>query len=438
MKPLRLKEESMNTFAVAELKEGMFFTAEVQLDNTFSLLNPMTPIKDDLIKALLDWNFKEVYSPGVINTAGTPVQQTSDGMQGSENNASPADTLRANIEQITQNEDGSKSKYDIVKLVYNEYLVYINAIYTRYATHRELNYKGLYEIIKDLCIFVNQNRRYILRISPAMDPESKDFLVYHSMRSTIFAIVIGIQLKIPLSKLTEIGVACVVHEIGMIKLPPQYYMTNRILTPAEKKTIYTHPVLSYDIVKSYNFPLGVSLAVLEHHEKEDGSGYPRKLEGKDISLYAKIISIACSFEAITAPRHHRSAQSSHEAMVEMLKNTGKQYDETVIKALLYSMSLFPIGSYVFLADGRVGLIADTNPEDPKNPIVQLINEKTETGADKFVKSGTGEIKIKRVLTKAETEEFLKTLEPKDVPSVSHTNNDDDVDDIEELEELEEI
>ncbi len=425
----------MNTYAVAELKEGMYFTAEVQLDNTFSLLNPMTPITESLIKALLDWNFKEVFSTGSISTAATSIQHSADSNEIEESKGNPETLLKEKIAQINKSAGEAVNKFDIVKAIYNEYLNYINAVYTRFATHRELHYSPLYDVVKDLCIFINQNRRYILRVTPAMEPESKDFLVYHSMRSTVFAIIIGIQLKIPLSKLSEIGVACVLHEIGMIKLPPQYYMTNRILTPAEKKTIYTHPLLSYDIVKSYNFPLSVGLAVLEHHEKEDGSGYPRKLTGKDISLYAKIISIACSFEAITAPRHHRSAQSSHEAMVEMLKNTGKQYDETVIKALLYSMSLFPIGSYVYLADGRIGLVADTNPEDPKNPIVQLMNEKTENGADRFVKSGIGEFQIKRVLTKQETEDFVKTLLPKDVPQSDSSEEDDDLEELEELEEI---
>ncbi len=426
----------MNTFAVADLKPGTYFSAEVQLDNTFALLNSITPVTESLIKALQDWNFKEVFSTGSVSTAATGLQDSSTNNQESETKANPEVSLKEKIAKITANGEGILTKFELVKAIYNEYLNYINSIYTRFATHRELNYKAIYETVKDLCIFINQNRRYILRVTPAMEAESKDFLVYHSMRSTVFAIIMGIQLKIPLSKLSEIGVACVIHEIGMIKLPPQYYMTNRILTPAEKKTIYTHPLLSYDILKGYNFPLSVSLAALEHHEKEDGSGYPRKLTGKDISLYAKIISIACSFEAITAPRHHRSAQSSHEAMVEMLKNTGKQYDETVIKALLYSMSLFPIGSYVYLADGRIGLIADTNPEDPKNPIVQLINEKTESGGDKFVKSGTGEIQIQRVLTKEETEDLLKTIAPKEEPTTEAVADDDD--DLEELEELEEI
>ena len=104
-------------------------------------------------------------------------------------------------------------------------------------------------------------------------------------------------------------------------------------------------------MKGFDFPLSICLGVLEHHEKENGKGYPRHLSGARISPYAKIIAVACSFEAITSPRHYKEAKSSYEAMVELLKNESKQYDETVIKGLLFSLSLFPIGAmFVFLTE----------------------------------------------------------------------------------------
>ncbi len=423
----------MNSFTVANLKPDTYFSSEVRLDESFILLHPLTPVTNELIKALMEWNFKEVFSNGTSSTDAVsqvePEEHEPPVVTEKVMSKSPFNVkLLQNIEKITATIDDNTDKLSTVKAIYAEYLDYINSVYTRFATHKELQYKPLYEAVKELCIFINQNRRHILRINPEVESENKDFLIYHSMKSTVIAIVIGIQLKIPLSKLTEIGVACILHEIGMVKLPPQYYMTNRILTPLEKKTIFTHPVLSYDIIKGYDFPLSISLAALEHHEKEDGSGYPRKLAGINISLYAKIISVACSFEAITAPRQHRSAQSSHEAMVELLKNTGKQYDETVIKALLYSMSLYPVGSYVYLSDGKIGLVADTNPEDPKNPIVQLLNEKTENGADKFVKSGKDQYQITRVLTTEETKNLLNTIAPKE----DETTNKEDLEELEEI------
>ena len=391
----------MNTYNTLDLKPDMFITAETRIDNTFLLLTPQTPITQTLIQALLDWNFNSVISTGTL-VDKTSMTKENESQKNSEVNIPAAERIKRSIAEITKE---AKSRFELVKQVYNEYIDFIIYTYTRYATHSELNYQEIYDVVKDLCLFVNQNRRYVLQVNPPIDPDNKNFLVNHSMRSTILSIVMGIQLKTPLRVLTEIGVACILHEIGMMKFPPQFYMTNKTLTPTERKTMFTHPLLSYEILKSLDFPLKISMAALEHHEKEDGTGYPRKLQGTNISLYAKIISVACSFEAITAPRHHRDAKNSHEAMVEMLKNTGKQYDENVIKALLSSMSLYPIGSYVSLMDGRLALVADTNPEDPKNPIVQILNEKTPTGGAKFAKSGTDEVLITRVLSKAEIEAY---------------------------------
>ncbi len=396
----------MNTYKVLDLKPEMYFTADARIDNTFLLLTPQTPITQSLLQALSDWSFNEVFSLGNI-TDKSKVTKDIENLKNENDGLTPAERMKKTIEEISKS---TNSRFELVKQVYNEYIAYIISVFTRYATHKEINYQDLYDVVKDLCLFVNQNRRYVLQVNPPVDADNRNFLVNHAIRSTILAIVMGIQLKTPLSKLTEIGVACILHEIGMIKFPPQFYMTNKTLTPSERKTMFTHPVLSYEILKSLDFPLNISMAALEHHEKEDGTGYPRKLLGKDISLYAKIISVACTFEAITAPRHHREAKNSHEAMVEMLKNTGKKYDENVIKALLNSMSLYPIGSYVSLMDGRKALVADTNPEDPKNPIVQILEETNPNGSPKFAKSGTDEVLITRVLLKQEIELLQKKMQ----------------------------
>ena len=195
------------------------------------------------------------------------------------------------------------------------------------------------------------------------------------------------------------------HEIGMLQLPPQYYLADKTLTGVEKKAILAHPIYSYNILKKANFPPSICLGVLDHHEREDGSGYPRHLPGNELSLYSKIIAVACSYEAITAPRHYKDAQGSYEAMVEILKNSRKIYNETIIRALLSAVSLFPIGSYVYLSDGRIGQVVDANQENPKNPIVQVLNDPTtiEDKEEIITTSDTG-IHIVRPLNKEETDE----------------------------------
>ena len=96
-------------------------------------------------------------------------------------------------------------------------------------------------------------------------------------------------------------------------------------------------------------------------------------------------------------------------MVELLKNQSKQYDELVIKALLYSLSLFPVGSYVFLSNGKVARVSDVNPENPKFPIVQLVNERDEAGKQITIKTSNSGLKIVRVLNKQEQADIVEAI-----------------------------
>lgn len=415
----------MNSFNINEVKPGIFFTSDVMLDKTFLLLTNSIPLSEGMIKALQDWDFKQIFSDGNLSTSSvsnTSSQNITDIKLDEINSDKPitdsskinamrkalenAETIELDDIGNEKESDAEANRLSVVTTVYNEYINYVSKVYRTYATRKKLDLDDLSATVKDLCIYIKENKRYVLRIQPSQDATSKEFLVSHSLRSTIYAITIGMQLRLPLSNLIELGVSCILHEIGMIRLPPQLYMTDRILTPSERKIICTHPIISYNILQEFKFPLKICLGVLEHHEKENGTGYPSRMNGEKISVYAKIISVACSFEAITSPRHYKESQSSYEAMVDMLKNNTQQYDENVIKALLYSLSLFPIGGYVYLSNGKIAQVIDVNPENPKNPIVQLVSTIKGLESEVIHTSETG-IKIVRALTKAETVDLQK-------------------------------
>ena len=290
------------------------------------------------------------------------------------------------------------------RVFYNDYLQYIDTVFKSYTQTKTLDQTALAEKIDALCAFIRENQRYLLRIMPTDEAKNKHFLVNHSMRSTVLALIIGITLKLPQDKLTDLGIACLLHEVGQIRLPPQLYMTNRPLSGEEKSKMAAHPILSYNILKENNFPVAIQIAALEHHEREDGTGYPRKLTGQKISAFAKIISVACSFEAITAPRQFREARTTYEAMLDILKNNEQQYDEIVLKALLHSLSLFPIGAFVRLANGKTAQVIDITPGHPKNPVVKIMGETQECETD------DGEHKIIRVLNAQESESLKHSAE----------------------------
>lgn len=403
----------MSTVKLENLKSDLSFNGDLQLDKNFILLPAKAVVSDDLIKVLTDWNFTEFQCSEEVPDFSSSQEKKQDSKASSESKVSTVkDSVKQALAKAKTSEwiSTERSKMNSVQTVYNEYMNYINSVYTHYATHKKIDFQELSDTVKDLCVFIKDNKRYVLRITPSAEARSKNFLVIHSMRSTVLAITVGLELHMALSKLIELGISCILHEIGMLRLPPQLYMTDRPLTAAERAQIMTHPHTGFNILKDLEFPLSILLGVLEHHEKENGLGYPRHLPGNKITTYAKIISVACSFEAITAPREYKSERTTFDAMVEMLKNPNGQYDSTVIKALLYSLSLYPIGAYVCLKNGKIGIVTDVSPNNPKNPIVQLANERNEDGTVKAIQTDDNQNRIVRVLSKEEQQQVQKDME----------------------------
>lgn len=413
----------MNTLELSALKEGMSFTGDLYIDSTFLFLPKNADLNEDMIKAIEKWQFSSVLCDGDVDLGGeiassvdlTATESTTLSEINKEDSDSKInDSIKKAIENSKKTVIGNsdKDRMEMVEKVYYEYLNYIESVFTHYATHKKINQDDLEESIQELCIFIKDHRRYILRVNPSVEETGKNFLIVHTMRTTVLALAIGLQLHSPLSKMVELGVTCIIHEIGMLKLPPQLYMANRPLTSGEKAQISKHTVLGYTIAKELNFPLSMQLGVLEHHEKENGSGYPRKLTGDQISSMGKIISVACSYEAMTSSRSYRSAKDTFDSIMELIQNKNHSYDMTVIKALLYAVSLYPIGSYVYLSNRKIAEVIDSNPEDPKNPIVQMLTEFESDGSLKIVQTGKDGISILRVLSPHEKQDMLKAVEEK--------------------------
>ncbi len=367
----------MDTIQVDTLHKDLSFTGDLLLDGTFLLLPQTAPISQELIDALTEWEFTTVLCDGNLSLGGDiGIESNSD-----DNSNTSKENFGVSLKKAIASTKSSyivnsdQSRMDMVESVFNEYMNYIEKVFTHYATHKEIDQAELSETIQELVMFVKDHKRYILRINPNPDDAGKNFLVIHSMRTTVLAIAIAQQLHLPLSKIIEVGVACIIHEIGMLRVPPQLYMSSRNLTIGERATISKHTIFGYTIVKDLNFPLSIQLGVLEHHEKENGSGYPRKMTGDKISSNAKIIAVACSFEAISSPRGYKAERSTFDAMIELIQNKNHAYDDSVLKALLYTVSLYPIGTYVYLSNRKVAIVIDSNPENPKCPVVQLLTEK---------------------------------------------------------------
>jgi HD-GYP domain-containing protein (c-di-GMP phosphodiesterase class II) len=374
----------VSNFIIKDIPPESYFSKPVFLDDQFILAAPETPFSVELSKTLLEWEFREVISEGEPRE-----EYFSTGVDTVKTEESADLALLNDNDQIKQAED-----------FYTTFYRYVEDIFINITIKNELSFKDVAEKIKGVCDVIKQDRRFLLRAQKNLEP-GENYLASHAVRSTIISIIIGTYLKLPNHRLIELGVAALLHEIGMVKLPPQIYLNNRPLSPQEKKAIFTHPVLSFNILKSFDFPLNISLAALEHHERENGSGYPQKLTGNKISLYGKIIAVACSYEALTNDRPHKDAKDGYTGMIDLLKNVGKQYDDTIVRALVFSLSIYPIGLYVLLSNGKKGQVIDVNTDSPRFPIVQIFGDLTPDGKNKTVETSQDGVYIVRPLVREE-------------------------------------
>jgi HD-GYP domain-containing protein (c-di-GMP phosphodiesterase class II) len=375
-------------YQVNEIKTGYFFTEPVYLDKQFVLTTPEMKFTGEMKKALDEWKFKEVYS------AGSPTEEYTA--------VTTEKTESGGVSHISSYGDTGELKR--AEEFYADFLQYVETLFARVEQTNKLDFNSIIEKMKTVCDTIKEDRRFILRIEQnQFSGPNENYMASHAAKSTIISIVIGLQLKMPNHRLIELGVSALLHEIGMTRLPEETYLSSRPLEIDERKAILAHPILGYNILKSSEFPMNITTPVLEHHERESGDGYPRKLTGEKISLNSKIIAVACSYEALSANRPHKKAKDGYTGMMELLKNSGHQYDDAVVRALVFSLSLYPIGLYVLLSSGRKGQVVDVNPENPRFPIVQILGELTPNGKNKTVETSQDGVYILRPLTKDETD-----------------------------------
>jgi len=168
------------------------------------------------------------------------------------------------------------------------------------------------------------------KIAETRDP----YTAGHQKNVSQVATFIAQEMKLPQDKIEGIRIASLVHDIGKISLPAEILNKPTKLSEIEYSLIKDHSQVGYDILKSIEFSWPVAQIVLQHHERLDGSGYPRGLKGEDIIIEARIIGVADVVEAMSSHRPYRPALGVDAALEEISKNKGILYDSEVVDVCL--------------------------------------------------------------------------------------------------------
>jgi HD-GYP domain-containing protein (c-di-GMP phosphodiesterase class II) len=195
-----------------------------------------------------------------------------------------------------------------------------------------------------------------------------DYILTHLINVMIYSMRIARKMTYSTQSLIDIGLAAVLHDAGMFQVAPEILAKPDRLTPEEAAEVRKHTTSGGHILGRYKdqFPLLVCVAE-QHHEREDGSGYPAGLGGAEVHEYAKIVALADTYEAMTHDRPHRKALSVRALLDSRDMQT---FSRDVLKAFLDAMQVYPIGSLVELNSRCVCKVIDTNIDNPLKPIVR--------------------------------------------------------------------
>lgn len=383
----------MKRIPVRELQAGSYFDAPLFLDESYILLAPDTPVTDSLVRRLSTWEFREVISEGGL-ISGPPSES-----------AAPSQAPGILSADLKEEETRRETLASYRKTVSS-----LDAIFAKFKSKDELRISEATEIVKTLMSMVRSRSRFALNL-PDIETEDKGFLVSHSVKTSILSIAVADFLKLPTHRTIEVGMAGLLHTIGMLRIPSDIYLSDRQLAPKERQMIVAMPILGFRSLKAAEFPMPICLAVLEHHERIDGSGYPRNLTGDKLSLYGKILAVASSYVAAVSARPFREARDGHSGIMDLLRDRGRLYDEKVLRALVFTLSIYPIGTYVELTNGSKGVVVKTNTETPKLPIVKLLTSQTgEAYVERPVlqTEESGELSVARPLSAEEVRQLKLT------------------------------
>jgi HD-GYP domain-containing protein (c-di-GMP phosphodiesterase class II) len=231
-----------------------------------------------------------------------------------------------------------------------------------------VSHDALTRMVEDLDLFV----------ALGIQPQTDGYPSKHAMQTAMLALAIGTNLGLPYQRLVELGVGCLIHDVGMLNINHDVVNANHRLDDIEFLEITKHPTLTFDLIRDLtDVPNGSRMVAYQMHERQNGSGYPRRRRGSQIHPLARIAAVADVFVAMVSPRPHRPALHPYAAMEQILHGTHTGlYDPSVVRALLHTVSLFPLGSYVQLNDGQVGKVLRTNGVEYMRPIIELWSSPT--------------------------------------------------------------
>ncbi|HEV2212184.1 MAG TPA: HD-GYP domain-containing protein [Gammaproteobacteria bacterium] len=214
--------------------------------------------------------------------------------------------------------------------------------------------------------------------------ERNAYIYRHSVNASVWGMAFARQLGLDKQAMQEIGLGCMLFDIGKMQLPAELLERAGPLNPAERTQARSHVTHSLTmLVKSGGVTQRTLDLVRSHHERFDGSGYPAGLKANEIPTFAKIAGIVDCYDALTSSRPYAKLRTPHEALTEIYSWRGKLFQPEVVEQFMQLVGVFPTGSLVELNTGAVGVVIAQNETRRLRPRLMLVLDERKKRLHRF-------------------------------------------------------
>lgn len=200
---------------------------------------------------------------------------------------------------------------------------------------------------------------------------SSDANYTHPLNVTVLALIIAKSIGISKEDARLLGLAALFHDIGKAEISDKILLKKDPLTKSEQSHFEQHSEIGARMAQEVGLPVRIGKIIMQHHEHDDGSGYPKHLKGERTDELAKIIALVNAYDSLCNPNNTALAKTPYEALAHMYASQRAKFDESLLKRLIKSLGIYPPGSIVRLSTGSYATVISVNPNKPLRPFVML-------------------------------------------------------------------
>ncbi|GMO24200.1 MAG: HD-GYP domain-containing protein [Termitinemataceae bacterium] len=396
----------MNAIDVKSLKEGEKYSAPLLLEDGGLFVPENVPLRAKDISFLISLDIATVFcagslivdrgkvplnvGPAVARVANNAVAQSTFTAYVSPQRAAAIDAATkrnlaqtAGMTDIEMQANAANLDADIMQRMdrsnvetSKKLVLLINQLDTLFKdikTEKAVNTKRFWQITATLLHIIKSDKRGAVDFILGNAVSDGVEIAKSAVNVAILSALISEDMGFHAHQVPEIAAGALLHDIGMLRMPPSIVNKREALSAEEAKIISSHPVSSFKIAyKEMHLAKSVCLIVLQHHERWDGSGYPQHLAENAIDTGALIISVADAFEAMVNKKAYRNSLTGNQAMKNLVSENAVHFSPAILKTFIKIMGIYPIGSTVELSDGSHAKIINVNNEIPLRPVVQIV------------------------------------------------------------------